>query len=336
MLPAHGRDLPDLRGAARRDGVGGVRPGQRPALRALRRSIPASSRSAAFDATEASGRRAEHGLDADGLTFACATTAEARVAGGSGAPALVGLGARQRRARGAARLVRASPARCATASPSAPWSTRRASSTTTGAVLWEGGPLGVAGAGPATILAADAIVDDPAERARAARATGADAVDIESRARSRAAAGSPACVRAVSDTPARPLDGLADGVRPDGDFDCARPRRGLRRARRAARPRRARRALGRASTRPEAVAMSKRVLLAAPRSFCAGVDRAIEIVERLLEQHGPPVYVRHQIVHNEHVVRRLEAARRRVRRARGRDPAPARSACSPPTASRRR
>ncbi len=52
--------------------------------------------------------------------------------------------------------------------------------------------------------------------------------------------------------------------------------------------------------------MSRRLLLAAPRSFCAGVDRAIEIVERLLEQHGPPVYVRHQIVHNEHVVRRLE------------------------------
>ena len=52
--------------------------------------------------------------------------------------------------------------------------------------------------------------------------------------------------------------------------------------------------------------MSKRVLLAAPRSFCAGVDRAIEIVERLLGQHGPPIYVRHQIVHNDHVVRRLE------------------------------
>jgi (E)-4-hydroxy-3-methyl-but-2-enyl pyrophosphate reductase len=50
-----------------------------------------------------------------------------------------------------------------------------------------------------------------------------------------------------------------------------------------------------------------RVLLAAPRSFCAGVDRAIEIVERLLEQHGPPIYVRHHIVHNDHVVRRLEA-----------------------------
>jgi 4-hydroxy-3-methylbut-2-en-1-yl diphosphate reductase len=48
-----------------------------------------------------------------------------------------------------------------------------------------------------------------------------------------------------------------------------------------------------------------RVLLAAPRSFCAGVDRAIEIVEILLEQHGPPVYVRHEIVHNRHVVDEL-------------------------------
>jgi 4-hydroxy-3-methylbut-2-enyl diphosphate reductase len=52
--------------------------------------------------------------------------------------------------------------------------------------------------------------------------------------------------------------------------------------------------------------VSGRVLLAAPRSFCAGVDRAIEIVERLLAEHGPPIYVRHQIVHNDHVVRRLE------------------------------
>src|SRR5712691_9652035 len=52
--------------------------------------------------------------------------------------------------------------------------------------------------------------------------------------------------------------------------------------------------------------MSGRVLLAAPRSFCAGVDRAIEIVEKLLDQHGPPIYVRHHIVHNDHVVRRLE------------------------------
>jgi 4-hydroxy-3-methylbut-2-en-1-yl diphosphate reductase len=53
--------------------------------------------------------------------------------------------------------------------------------------------------------------------------------------------------------------------------------------------------------------MTKRVLIAAPRSFCAGVVRAIDIVEKLLETHGPPVYVRHQIVHNVHVVRDLEA-----------------------------
>jgi 4-hydroxy-3-methylbut-2-enyl diphosphate reductase len=53
--------------------------------------------------------------------------------------------------------------------------------------------------------------------------------------------------------------------------------------------------------------MSKRVLVAAPRSFCAGVVRAIDIVEKLLEQHGPPVYVRHEIVHNVHVVRDLES-----------------------------
>jgi len=50
----------------------------------------------------------------------------------------------------------------------------------------------------------------------------------------------------------------------------------------------------------------KRVLLAAPRGFCAGVERAIETVERALELYGPPVYVRRQIVHNVHVVRDLE------------------------------
>jgi 4-hydroxy-3-methylbut-2-enyl diphosphate reductase len=48
------------------------------------------------------------------------------------------------------------------------------------------------------------------------------------------------------------------------------------------------------------------LLLAAPRGFCAGVDRAIQIVERALEKWGPPVYVRHEIVHNRHVVERLE------------------------------
>jgi 4-hydroxy-3-methylbut-2-en-1-yl diphosphate reductase len=50
-----------------------------------------------------------------------------------------------------------------------------------------------------------------------------------------------------------------------------------------------------------------RVLLAQPRGFCAGVERAIEIVERALEKFGPPIYVRHEIVHNRHVVERLRA-----------------------------
>jgi 4-hydroxy-3-methylbut-2-enyl diphosphate reductase len=50
-----------------------------------------------------------------------------------------------------------------------------------------------------------------------------------------------------------------------------------------------------------------RVLLANPRGFCAGVDRAIEIVELCLRRFGPPVYVRHEIVHNRHVVEGLRA-----------------------------
>jgi len=52
--------------------------------------------------------------------------------------------------------------------------------------------------------------------------------------------------------------------------------------------------------------LTKTVLLAAPRGFCAGVDRAIQIVERTLEKYGAPVFVRHEIVHNTHVVSRLE------------------------------
>ena len=50
-----------------------------------------------------------------------------------------------------------------------------------------------------------------------------------------------------------------------------------------------------------------KILLAAPRGFCAGVERAVDIVERLLEAQGPPVYVRHAIVHNVHVVAELES-----------------------------
>ena len=52
--------------------------------------------------------------------------------------------------------------------------------------------------------------------------------------------------------------------------------------------------------------MVERVLLASPRGYCAGVERAVETVERMLDLHGPPIYVRKQIVHNLHVVRELE------------------------------
>ena len=51
---------------------------------------------------------------------------------------------------------------------------------------------------------------------------------------------------------------------------------------------------------------SKRVIVAAPRGYCAGVDRAVTTVEKALETYGPPVYVRKQIVHNKHVVSTLE------------------------------
>ena len=62
---------------------------------------------------------------------------------------------------------------------------------------------------------------------------------------------------------------------------------------------------------PDAAALAAmpdaEVLLAQPRGFCAGVDRAIEIVERALALHGAPIYVRHEIVHNRHVVEQLRA-----------------------------
>ena len=54
-----------------------------------------------------------------------------------------------------------------------------------------------------------------------------------------------------------------------------------------------------------AIRASKTLLLAAPRGFCAGVDRAIQIVEKSITKYGAPFYVRHEIVHNQHVVNRL-------------------------------
>lgn len=61
-----------------------------------------------------------------------------------------------------------------------------------------------------------------------------------------------------------------------------------------------------ASSQQESEAQTLRVLLAGPRGFCAGVDRAIRVVEEALRRYGAPVYVRHEIVHNRTVVENLE------------------------------
>jgi 4-hydroxy-3-methylbut-2-en-1-yl diphosphate reductase len=126
-----------------------------------------------------------------------------------------------------------------------------------------------------------------ADRARLAR-TGALAVDMESAQIVAGAAGRPtAVVRVVVDTADAPL----------GRFGAAwRGAVGLRTMTR----------LGPALAAWAAAVRQRRILLAEPRSFCAGVERAIEVVERALELHGTPVYVRKQIVHNSHVVADLE------------------------------
>ncbi|HVV13363.1 4-hydroxy-3-methylbut-2-enyl diphosphate reductase [Amycolatopsis sp.] len=134
------------------------------------------------------------------------------------------------------------------------------------------------------IASSDTVVDG-AERARFAE-RGALAVDMES-AQFADVPAPMAVVRTIVDTPGSPL------LRP-GTF--IRGISGLRSLRLAA-----------PALRDWcAAAGSGELLLASPRSFCAGVDRAIEIVERALERYGAPVYVRRQIVHNAHVVRRLE------------------------------
>jgi 4-hydroxy-3-methylbut-2-en-1-yl diphosphate reductase len=121
-------------------------------------------------------------------------------------------------------------------------------------------------------------------------ATGAIAVDMESAPLLAGSAGTPAVViRAVSDTPSQPV--LSPGIVAGGIA-------ALRSLRKAA-P---------VLARWAAAAGPRQVLLASPRSFCAGVERAIEIVELALEQYGAPVYVRKQIVHNATVVADLERA----------------------------
>jgi 4-hydroxy-3-methylbut-2-enyl diphosphate reductase len=128
---------------------------------------------------------------------------------------------------------------------------------------------------------------DAGQRSQAA-ARGAIAVDMESSFLLGGAAGRPAVVlRAVSDSAERPL------LRPGTVTGGIAALRALRLA-------------GPALARWAAAAGPRNVLLAGPRSFCAGVERAIEIVERALDGSTSPVYVRKQIVHNTHVVSGLE------------------------------
>jgi 4-hydroxy-3-methylbut-2-enyl diphosphate reductase len=117
---------------------------------------------------------------------------------------------------------------------------------------------------------------------------GAVAADMESAALAAAAGGRPvAVIRAVSDLPGGTL------LHPRTVTGGIAALRSLR-------------AVGPVLGRWAAAAGERRVLLAGPRSFCAGVERAIEIVERVLDRQGPPVYVRKQIVHNTRVVNDLE------------------------------
>jgi 4-hydroxy-3-methylbut-2-enyl diphosphate reductase len=135
------------------------------------------------------------------------------------------------------------------------------------------------------LVTSDRIVEAADER-RALAESGAIAVDTES-ALLAGQAGRAVVVRTIVDNSEQPL--LRPGM----------PLRGIK----------ALASLRRAAPAIDAWAAAtaeRELLLAGPRSFCAGVERAIEIVERGLERFGAPVYVRRQIVHNVHVVRDLE------------------------------
>jgi len=188
-------------------------------------------------------------MDADRVTIACATKAELRAARRTGArTALVGLAA----ANGLPDGPLVSFGLAGALRDDLPAGTILDATRVVdrdGTVLWQGEPLGVAGALPATILAAGEIVDEPGERRRLHERTGADAVDLESGplARTGRLCG---VLRAVSDTPERPLHGICDAVKPAGRYDWpglvrafARQPRGFSRAASDAR-----RALGRLDT----------------------------------------------------------------------------------------
>jgi len=137
------------------------------------------------------------------------------------------------------------------------------------------------------VVSHDRVVGGAGERAALA-ATGAIAVDMESAALVRATVGVPtAVVRVIVDTAFTPVARLAT---------LSAGARALSVLRRT----------GPAMRAWADLLGPRRVLLAEPRSFCAGVERAIDIVELALQRYSRPVYVRRQIVHNAHVVRDLE------------------------------
>jgi adenosylhomocysteine nucleosidase len=165
----------------------------------------------------------------DGLTFAVAMGVEERIARRLGTTARIGLGASSG-VPSEGRLVSFGVA--GALDPELAIGTLIDATRVVdeqGSVLWEGEPLGAAGARRGTIVGASRIVDDPDERARLRAATGADAVDMESGvlARTGRLVG---CIRVVSDAPGRELAGLAEGVKPNGDTDYVGLVRGFVRA----------------------------------------------------------------------------------------------------------
>jgi adenosylhomocysteine nucleosidase len=159
-------------------------------------------------------------VDADGLTFACATSAEERVARRAGLRT-VRVGMR------AANGVPASPVVSFGLAGALHDGVRIGEVLDatrvvdeSGATLWEGAPLGVAGARNATVLGSDVLVHDSGERQRLHVASGADAVDMESGvlARSGRLAG---VLRAVSDEPSSAIEGVDETVHADGSTDVA-------------------------------------------------------------------------------------------------------------------
>jgi nucleoside phosphorylase len=168
-------------------------------------------------------------LDADGLIYACAMGVEERIARKLGPTVRVGLGV-SNGVPAEGRLVSFGIAG-ALAPELAVGTVIDATRVVDerGEVLWEGPPLGVAHARTGTILGASRIVDSPEERDALRRASGADAVDMESGALARSGrlAG---CIRAISDTPNHGLAGLAEGVTANGDPNPVGLLRGFARA----------------------------------------------------------------------------------------------------------